>query len=56
MDGDFAKVAEIVALAKKYNALTYIDEVHGVGLYGQNGAGLCEELGLMDEIDIIQVQ
>jgi 5-aminolevulinate synthase len=54
MDGDFAKVAEIVALAKKYNALTYIDEVHGVGLYGQNGAGLCEELGLMDEIDIIQ--
>ncbi len=54
MDGDFGKVAEIIALAKKYNALTYIDEVHGVGLYGKRGAGLCEELNLADQIDIIQ--
>lgn len=54
MDGDFGKVQEIIYLAQKYNALTYIDEVHGVGLYGQNGGGLCEELGLADKIDIIQ--
>lgn len=54
MDGDFGKVVEIVALAKKYNALTYVDEVHGVGLYGKNGAGLCEALGVADKIDIIQ--
>jgi 5-aminolevulinate synthase len=54
MDGDFGDVVGIVAVAKKYNALTYIDEVHGVGLYGKSGAGLCEELGLADEIDIIQ--
>ena len=46
MDGDFGKVEEIAQLAKKYNALTYIDEVHGVGLYGENGAGLCEKLGV----------
>ena len=54
MDGDFGKISEIISLAKKYNAMTYVDEVHGVGLYGKNGAGLCEELGLSDEIDIIQ--
>lgn len=54
MDGDFGSVAEIINLAKKYQALTFIDEVHGVGLYGETGAGLCEELGLSDEIDIIQ--
>lgn len=54
MDGDFGKIAEIVALAKKYSALTYVDEVHGVGLYGATGAGLCEQLELANEIDIIQ--
>ncbi len=54
MDGDFGKVKEIIDLAKKYNALTYIDEVHAVGLYGPSGAGLCEELGLNNQIDIIQ--
>lgn len=54
MDGDFGEIAKIVKLAKKYNCLTYIDEVHGVGLYGKNGAGKCEELGLENEIDIIQ--
>lgn len=54
MDGDFGKIKEIVNLAKKYQALTYVDEVHAVGLYSQNGAGLCAELGLAHEIDIIQ--
>ncbi len=54
MDGDFGKVEDIVALAKKYNALTYIDEVHGVGIYGDNGAGLTEQWRLQNEIDIIQ--
>jgi 5-aminolevulinate synthase len=54
MDGDFGKISEIIDLAKKYSALTYVDEVHGVGLYGKTGAGLCEELGLANEVDIIQ--
>lgn len=54
MDGDFGKIAEIVTLAEKYGALTFVDEVHGVGLYGRSGAGLSEELGLADKIDIIQ--
>lgn len=54
MDGDFGKVEEIIELAKKYNALTFIDEVHAVGLYGKSGGGLCEKLGLLDKIDIIQ--
>ncbi len=54
MNGHFGNALEIVNLAKKYQALTYIDEVHGVGLYGKNGAGLCEELGLSGQIDIIQ--
>lgn len=54
MDGDCGKVSEIVSLAKKYGALTYVDEVHGVGLYGKNGAGLCEMLNLSDDVDIIQ--
>jgi len=54
MDGYFGKVLEIINLAKKYQTLTYIDEVHGVGIYGKYGAGLCEELGLADQIDIIQ--
>ena len=54
MDGDFGKIAEINNLAKKYNVLTYVDEVHGVGLYGKNGSGLVGKLGLEHEIDIIQ--
>ena len=47
MEGDIAPIAEIIALAKQYNALTYLDEVHGVGLYGPRGAGVAEERGLM---------
>lgn len=54
MTGAFGKIREFVQLAKKYQCLTYVDEVHGVGLYGKNGAGLIEELGLLDEVDIIQ--
>jgi 5-aminolevulinate synthase len=54
MEGDIAPIAEIIALAEKYGALTYLDEVHGVGLYGPRGAGVAEERGLMDRIDIIE--
>jgi 5-aminolevulinate synthase len=54
MDGDVAPIASIIALAEKYNALTYLDEVHGVGLYGPRGGGLAEELGLMNQIDVIE--
>lgn len=54
MDGDIAPVKEIIDLAKKYGALTYIDEVHAVGLYGRRGGGVCEALGLLDQIDIIE--
>ncbi|WP_435641344.1 5-aminolevulinate synthase [Micavibrio aeruginosavorus] len=54
MEGDICPMAEIIALAEKYGALTYLDEVHGVGLYGPHGAGVAEERGLMDRIDIIE--
>ena len=54
MDGDIAPVARIVELAKKYNALTYVDEVHAVGMYGPRGGGVCERDGMMDSIDIIE--
>jgi len=53
MDGDVAPIKEICDLADKYNAITYIDEVHAVGLYGDTGAGYCEWLGLEDRITII---
>ena len=54
MDGDIAPIGEVCALAKKYNALTYLDEVHAVGLYGPRGGGIAERDGLMDEVDIIE--
>lgn len=54
MDGDFAPIKEICDLADKYNAMTYLDEVHAVGVYGPRGAGVAEMLGLMDRIDIIE--
>lgn len=53
MDGDVSPIKEICKLAKKYKAMTYIDEVHAVGLYGPCGGGKVEELGLESEIDII---
>ncbi len=54
MDGDFGPIAEICALARKYGALTYLDEVHGVGLYGPKGAGVAARDGAMDRVDIIE--
>jgi 5-aminolevulinate synthase len=54
MDGDIADIAGTARLAKKYGALTYLDEVHAVGLYGQRGAGVAERDGCMDQIDIIE--
>ena len=53
MDGYVSKIPEIVALAKKYNAITYIDEVHAVGLYGETGAGYSAKLRSQDQIDIV---
>ena len=53
MEGLRSPIKKIVSLAKKYNALTYLDEVHSVGLYGPEGRGIAAELGVEDEIDII---
>jgi len=53
MDGDISPVKQIVELCKKYNAITYLDEVHAVGLYGLTGGGIAEREGLEDDIDII---
>ncbi|WP_243612431.1 5-aminolevulinate synthase [Shimia aestuarii] len=53
MDGDFGPIEAILDLADEFNALTYIDEVHAVGMYGARGAGICERDGLMDRLDII---
>lgn len=54
MDGDIGKIKEICDLADKYNAMTYLDEVHAVGLYGPRGGGIAEREGLMDRVDIIE--
>lgn len=53
MDGDVGHIKEICDLADKYEAITYIDEVHAVGLYGPHGGGKVEELGLQSRIDIV---
>jgi len=53
MDGDFGPIEEICDLADEFGALTYIDEVHAVGMYGPRGAGVCERDRLMHRIDII---
>ncbi len=53
MEGDLAPLREIIALKKKYNAILYVDEVHAVGLRGENGCGLAEELNLLDDVDLI---
>ena len=54
MDGDVAPIAEICDVAQEHGALTYLDEVHAVGLYGPRGAGIAERDGLMDRIDVIE--
>ena len=53
MEGDISHIKEICDLADKYNAITYLDEVHAVGLYGDHGAGKLEELGLQERVDIV---
>ena len=53
MDGYVSKAKEILELAEHYNAITYVDEVHAVGLYGDKGAGYLEKLGLQDKVDFI---
>ncbi|MGB3806012.1 MAG: 5-aminolevulinate synthase [Erythrobacter sp.] len=54
MDGDIAPIAEILDVCEKHGALSYIDEVHAVGLYGPRGGGIAEREGLMDRIDVIE--
>jgi len=54
MDGDIADIPGMLALAKKYGAMTYLDEVHAVGMYGPRGGGVAERDGVMDQIDIVE--
>ncbi len=54
MDGDIAPIRQICDLAEKYGALTYLDEVHAVGMYGPRGAGVAEATGQMERIDVIE--
>ena len=54
MDGDIAPIKEICDLAERYNALTYLDEVHAVGMYGKRGGGIADQLELMERVDIIE--
>ncbi len=53
MDGDISKLSEIVKLCRLYAAIVYVDEVHAVGLYGEQGAGIIEQLGLEKDVDIV---
>lgn len=53
MEGDLAPLPEIVRLKKKYNASIYVDEAHGLGVFGKNGRGVCDHYGVTDDIDII---
>ncbi len=54
MDGDIAPIAEIIDVCERHNAMSYIDEVHAVGLYGPRGGGVAEREGLMERITVIE--
>lgn len=53
MCGSIGPIKEICDLAEKYNAITFLDEVHAVGMYGKHGAGVAEYIEQMDRVDII---
>ncbi|MBR7087532.1 MAG: aminotransferase class I/II-fold pyridoxal phosphate-dependent enzyme [Prevotella sp.] len=53
MEGDLAKLPEIVELKKKYNCSLMVDEAHGIGVFGKQGRGVCDHFGLTDEVDLI---
>ena len=53
MEGDLANLPEIIRLKKKYNACVYVDEAHGIGVFGKQGRGVCDHFGLTDEVDVI---
>lgn len=53
MEGDLCNLPEIVRLKKKYNASIYVDEAHGLGVFGKQGRGVCDHFGLTDEVDLI---
>lgn len=53
MEGDLCNLPEIVRLKKKYNAAIYVDEAHGLGVFGRQGRGVCDHFGLADEVDLI---
>ncbi|MBP5479060.1 MAG: pyridoxal phosphate-dependent aminotransferase family protein [Bacteroidaceae bacterium] len=53
MEGDLAKLPQIIELKKKYNASVMVDEAHGIGVFGRNGRGTCDHFGLTDDVDLI---
>ncbi len=53
MEGDVAKLTEIIALAKKYNASVMVDEAHGIGVFGRQGRGTCDHFGVSQDVDLI---
>ena len=53
MEGDLAKLPDIIRLKKKYNATVMVDEAHGIGVFGRQGRGVCDHFGLTDEVDLI---
>ena len=54
MDGDFARLRDVCALAAEYGALTYLDETHAAGAYGHEGAGVAQALGVTDMLTVVQ--